>query len=77
MGIRVNIDFDVDAIFNNEEFETELQDVMRRAVLKAFDQEVGKAAVKIYQDHTEEVSEEILEAYKEHRQKFLATLQES
>lgn len=71
--ILVKLDFNVDDIFD-EAFKIDLNCMIREAVLAEFRTQVRETTIKIYKDHELDVSEVILEKYKQEHAKFEANL---
>jgi len=71
--LLVKLDFNVDEIFD-ESFKIELNDMIREAVLSTFDEQIRKTTVQIYKDHELDISEAVLEKYKQEHAKFEASL---
>ena len=71
--VLVKLDFRVEDIFD-EEFQVDLNDMIRRAVLDEFDKQIRKTTIKIYKEHEMDVSEIVLEQYKAEHAKFEASL---
>lgn len=63
MGIRVNIDLDVDSIFD-EEFQTGLNETVRDVVEEALDKHIRAAVVQLIQHNTAELDTATEEYYK-------------
>jgi len=70
--LLVKLDFDIDSIFDNE-FKIELNYMIRNAVLDEFNKQIRKTTVQIYKEHEIDVSDAVLEKYKQEHAKFEAS----